>query len=211
MARRAGALLIVDEVAVGFGRTGRMFGCEHEGVRPDLMAVAKGLSGGYLPLAATLVTDDVYDAFLGDYSERKTFYHGHTYTGNPLGCAAALASLDVFETEQTLAGITPRAALVAERLAAMARLPHVGDCRQRGLMAGIELVADRDQKAPYDPALQVGHRVVLEARRRGLILRPLGDVIVIMPPLNIPVNILAEMLDIVSESITIVTNDVERG
>ena len=202
---REGVLLIADEVAVGFGRTGTMFACEHEGVRPDLLCLGKGITGGYLPVAATLATDEVYRAFLGDPASGRTFYHGHTYTGNPLGCAAGLASLRVFELERTLEGVRARAALMAGRLAAMAALEHVGDCRQRGLMAGVELVADRGAKTPYDPALRVGHRVILEARRRGLILRPLGDVIVLMPPLNIPMSVLAEMLDITAECIRIVT------
>jgi adenosylmethionine-8-amino-7-oxononanoate aminotransferase len=206
---RHGVLLIADEVAVGFGRTGTMFACEQEHVRPDLLCLGKGITGGYLPVAATLVSDEVYQAFLGDATSGRTFHHGHTYTGNPLGCAAGLASLDVFEYERTLDGIEPRAALVAERLAQWAAFEHVGDCRQRGLMAGVELVADRAAKTPHAPARRVSHRVILEARRRGLILRPLGDTIVLMPPLNIPLPVLDEMLDITAESIKTVTTDVE--
>jgi len=208
---RHGVLLIADEVAVGFGRTGTMFACEQEDVRPDLMCLGKGLTGGYLPVAATLATESVFQAFLGGPAGGRTFYHGHTYTGNALGCAAGLASLQVFEDERTLDGVQERGALLAEGLARMAGLPHVGDCRRRGLMAGVELVADPTEKAPYDPALRVGHRVILEGRRHGLIIRPLGDVVVLMPPLNIPLDVLAEMLDIVTESIRIVTNDVERN
>ena len=206
---RHGVLLIADEVAVGFGRTGSMFACEQEEVTPDLLCLGKGLTGGYLPVAATLATDAVFEAFLGNPASGRTFYHGHTYTGNPLGCAAALASLDVFEAEETLAGVAPRAALMAEALAGMADLPHVGDARQRGLMAGVELVADRSTKTPFDPARRVGHQVVLEARRRGLVIRPLGDVIVLLPPLNIPLDVLAEMLDSAAESIKIVTSHAE--
>lgn len=200
-------LLIADEVAVGFGRTGTMFACEQEDVRPDLLCLGKGLTGGYLPVAATLATDAVYAAFLGEPTSGRTFYHGHTYTGNPLGCAAALGSLAVFEEEETLAGLPARARLLAGCLARLSDFPHVGDCRQRGLMAGIELVADRATKAPFPPQARTGHRVILEARRRGLILRPLGDVIVLMPPLNIPLDVLGEMLDIAAESIRIVTSD----
>jgi adenosylmethionine-8-amino-7-oxononanoate aminotransferase len=135
-------LLIADEVAVGFGRTGRMFACEHEGVSPDLMCVAKGITGGYLPLAATFATQRIYDAFLGEPWEGRTFFHGHTYTGNPLACAAALASLDLFERNDLLADVRRKAAVLAELLEPVKALPHVGDVRQRGLMVGIELVAD---------------------------------------------------------------------
>ena len=185
LTRRYDVLLIADEVAVGFGRTGRMFACEHEGVAPDLMCVAKGLTGGYLPMAATLATDEIWQAFLGEYAQSKTFFHGHTYGGNPLGAAAALATLDVFDEEQTLARLPEKIARLAEHLQRIGRLPHVGHTRQCGLIAGIELVRDRATKEPYPWAQQHGKQVCARARAEGVLLRPLGDVLVIMPPLSI--------------------------
>ncbi len=149
-------LLIADEVAVGFGRTGTLFACEQEGVTPDFLCLAKGITGGYLPLAATLTTETVYAAFFGTAAEGKTFSHGHTYGGNPLGAAVALASLQVFDDEATLERLGPKVARLAERLAEFAARPHVGDVRQRGLIAGIELVADKTTKASYPSTAQVG-------------------------------------------------------
>ncbi|MGA7578694.1 MAG: adenosylmethionine--8-amino-7-oxononanoate transaminase [Desulfobaccales bacterium] len=183
--RRHQVLLIADEVAVGFGRTGKMFACQHEQVSPDLMCLAKGITGGYLPLAATLASDEIYRAFLGEYQEFKTFFHGHTYTGNPLAAAVGLASLDIFEKERLIEALVPKVELLTRLLAGMAGHPHVGDIRQRGLMVGIELVRDRGSREPWPPAQRIGHRVILAARRLGVILRPLGDVIVLMPPLSI--------------------------
>jgi adenosylmethionine-8-amino-7-oxononanoate aminotransferase len=191
---RHGALLICDEVATGFGRTGTMFACEQEGVSPDLLCLAKGLTGGYMPLAATLATDRIYEAFLGDHSALKTFFHGHTYTGNPLACAAALASLDVFERERTLVRIQPKIRLLSGWLAQVEKMPEVKEVRQRGLMVGIDL-------GEQDPELRLGHRVVLEARRRGVIVRPLGDVIVLMPPLSISKQDLRRLVEVVGQSI----------
>ncbi len=183
--RRHDVLLIADEVAVGFGRTGKMFACEHEQVSPDLMCLAKGITGGYLPLAATLATDEVYDAFLGEFAEFKTFFHGHTYTGNPLAAAVGVASLDIFEKDRVIEGLAPKIELLTRLLAGMADHPHVGDIRQRGLMVGIELVQDKASREAFPVARRVGHRVILAARKLGAILRPLGDVIVLMPPLCI--------------------------
>jgi adenosylmethionine-8-amino-7-oxononanoate aminotransferase len=200
-----GVLLIADEVATGFGRTGRMFACEHEGVTPDLMAVSKGLTGGYLPLAATLTTEKIYRAFLGRHDEWKTFFHGHSYTGNPLGCAVALASLAVFRRERTLATLQPKIRALARLLKPLRASAHVGDIRQRGFMVGIELVRDRATRSPYPLEQKIGHRVVMEARRRGLFLRPLGNVIVLMPPLTVTLRELARMVTIVGESIEAVT------
>ena len=185
LTRRYDVLLVADEVAVGMGRTGRMFACEHEQVAPDLLCVAKGLTGGYLPLAATLASDTIWRAFLGTYAESKSFFHGHTYGGNPLGAAAALATLEVFEEEQTLARLPAKIARLAEHLERIARLPHVGHVRQCGLMAGIELVRDVAAKEPYPWAEHGGIRVCQVAREQGVLLRPLGNVIVIMPPLAI--------------------------
>jgi adenosylmethionine-8-amino-7-oxononanoate aminotransferase len=191
---RHGVLLICDEVATGFGRTGTMFACEQEGVSPDLLCLAKGLTGGYMPLAATLATERIYEAFLGSHSDFKTFFHGHTYTGNPLACAAALASLDVFERERTLVRIQPKIRLLSDWLAQVEQMPEVAEVRQCGLMVGIDLGA-------HDPELRLGHRVVLEARRHGVIVRPLGDVIVLMPPLSISKLDLRRLVEAVGQSI----------
>lgn len=198
-------LLIADEVATGFGRTGRMFACAHEGVTPDLMAISKGLTGGYLPLAATLTTEEIYQAFLGDYGEWKTFFHGHSYTGNPLGCAVALANLEVFRTERTLTRLRARIAALSRLLRPLSRLAHVGDVRQRGYMVGIELVKDRVTREPYPLTDRAGHRVAMEARRRGLLIRPLGNVVVLMPPLITTIKDLGCMVATVRDSIRIVT------
>ncbi|MFH1389851.1 MAG: adenosylmethionine--8-amino-7-oxononanoate transaminase [Candidatus Margulisiibacteriota bacterium] len=202
-----GILLIVDEVATGFGRTGKMFACEHEGVSPDLMCVAKGITGGYLPLAATLTTDQIYNAFLGHFEENKTFFHGHTYTGNPLACAAALASLNLFKKEKVLANVKQISALLAKELPRFNQLAHVGDIRQCGTMVGIELFADKKRKIAYSAKTRLGHQVILEARKRGAILRPLGDVIVLMPPLSITQKELKELLAITHDSIKATTTD----
>ena len=198
-------LLICDEVATGFGRTGTMFAVEQEDVQPDFLCLAKGLSGGYLPLAATLTTEAVHQAFLGDVASARTFFHGHTFTGNPLACAAALASLRLFETERVLERMQRTLSVLAPKLAAVAELPQVGEVRQRGAMIGIELVRDRRTKESYAPADRVGHRVCLAARKHGVLLRPLGAVVVLMPPLSLtPAE--AELLgDAVHRSIAEVT------
>ncbi len=201
LCRKHGILMIADEVATGFGRTGRMFACEHEGITPDLMCVAKGITGGYLPLAATLVTDEIYEAFLGEYHEFKAFFHGHTYTANPLACSAALASLEVFEKERTLERLGPKIQYLERELERFWEIEAVGDIRQKGFMVGIELVEDPDTKKPFPPEEKVGQRVVLEARKRGVIIRPLGDVIVLMPPLAIEQWELGLLIEAVYESI----------
>ena len=199
---RHGVLLICDEVAVGFGRTGRMFACEHEGVTPDLMCVAKGITGGYLPLAATLATERVYEGFLGEHHDFRTFFHGHTYTGNPLACAAALATLDVFEEERTLENLQPKIELLGRLLEPVAELPMVSEVRRRGFMVGIEL-------SGYPIDARMGHKVTLEARARGAIVRPLGDVIVLMPPLAISEADLERLVVIVWEAIVEATSERE--
>lgn len=195
-------LLIADEVATGLGRTGTMLACQQEDVSPDFLCLAKGLTGGYLPLAATITTDEVYQAFLGAPSEYKAFCHGHTFTGNPVACAAALASLDLFETDQVLnklpAKIERLSALLRDRLATQ---PRVGDIRQKGLMVGIELVEDRDTARPHPPERQMGARVCHEARGHGVIVRNLGDVVVLMPPLSITSMELELLVDAVARSI----------
>src|SRR6267154_3999772 len=195
--RENGVLLICDEVATGFGRTGTLFACEQEEVVPDILCLAKGLSGGYLPLAATVTTEAVYESFLGPFESKKTFFHGHSYTGNPLACAAALASLRLFEEEGTLRHVRQMAERLAAGLKPLAKLKQVGDVRQRGLMIGIELVKDRATKEPYGYGERMGHRVCVAARKRELMLRPLGDVVVVMPPLSIApaeVDLLVEVL-----------------
>jgi adenosylmethionine-8-amino-7-oxononanoate aminotransferase len=198
-------LLIADEVATGFGRTGKMFACEHAGVGPDLMALGKGITGGYLPLAATLVTDEVYSAFLGNHSEQKTFFHGHTYTGNPLACAAAIASIGLFDKDDVLVEVAKKADLLAQKLRTVAQLDHVGDIRQLGLMVGIELVRDKQTREPYAWEERVGIRTITEARSRGVILRPLGNVIVLMPPLCITEEQLTTLVNVTVASIQAAT------
>lgn len=198
-------LLIADEVATGFGRTGRMFSCEHEAISPDILCLAKGITGGYLPLAATLTTEEVFNAFLGEYEEKKTFFHGHSYTGNPLACAAAVANLKVMKNERVLENLQSKVRLLSEALDGYRELEHVGDIRQLGMMVGIELVVDKATKEEYPFEDRIGIRVTKEARRRGLILRPLGNVIVLMPPLGISPDELSEILSITYDSIKAVT------
>jgi adenosylmethionine-8-amino-7-oxononanoate aminotransferase len=192
---RHGVFLICDEVATGFGRTGRMFACEHEGVAPDFLCLAKGLTGGYLPLAATLTTERVYEGFLGEHAEQRTFFHGHTYTANPLACAAALASLEVFERECTLQRLQVKIDLLGRWLERwIAPLAAVGAVRRRGFMTGIEL-------AGFPAQARIGHQVTLAARRRGAIIRPLGDVVVLMPPLSIAEADLRRLVEITAAAI----------
>lgn len=208
---RHGVFLAADEVATGFGRTGRMFACGHEGVSPDLMALAKGLTGGYLPAAATLTTETVFTGFHGTYAEKKTFFHGHTYTGNPLACAAGIASLDIFERENVLAGLQPKIAHLTERLDSVRGLAHVGDVRQAGLMVGIELVKNARTREPYPYSRKMGFRVCLEARKYGVIIRPLGDVIVLMPPLSISRKELDLLVDAAYAAVESITEGEPRG
>ena len=201
LTRDYGIPLICDEVAVGFGRTGTMFACEQEEVEPDLMCVAKGITGGYLPLAATLATDEIYGAFLGEPHEGRTFFHGHTYTGNPLACAAALASLHLFEERHVLKNVAEQAERLARRLEAFSGHPHVGEIRQKGMMVGIELVADPVTKQPFDPTRRMGHEVTLAGRKRGVVIRPLGDVVVLMPAPAMPGDLIDRLCDVTFESI----------
>jgi adenosylmethionine-8-amino-7-oxononanoate aminotransferase len=206
--RRNGILFVLDEVATGFGRTGKMFACEHAGVAPDILCLAKGITGGYLPLAATLATEEIFSAFLGEYKEYKTFFHGHTYTGNPLGCAAALANLELFERENIVEKMQPRIAYLHKRLnEEFLPLEHVGDVRQWGFMVGIELAEDKASRKKYPPEKRIGHRVILEARKRAVMIRPLGDIIILMPPLTITDEELAMLLDVVYDCIRAVTEE----
>jgi adenosylmethionine-8-amino-7-oxononanoate transaminase len=197
---RYNILLITDEVATGFGRTGSMFACDQEDISPDIMAVAKGITGGYLPLAATLASEEVYNGFYADYEDLKTLFHGHSYTGNQLGCSVALANLDLFEKERTIESLKEKIRFVARELERFKDLEHVGDVRHRGLMVGIELVRDKLTKEPYPLKEKRGIRVTFEARKRGMITRPLGDVLVFMPPLASTIDDLKEMLRILYES-----------
>lgn len=181
LTHRHDVLLVADEVATGFCRTGRLFACEHENVRPDLMCLGKGLTGGYLPVAATMATEEIFDAFCGEVADGKTFYHGHTFAGNALGCAAACASIDLIYSSRLLETLPAKSQRIRSALAALAEHPRVGDIRQCGMMVGIELVADRRTKRPLDVALRSGAAVCRAARKHGIIIRPLGDVVVLMP------------------------------
>ena len=182
-----------------------MFAYEHEEVSPDIMCLAKGITGGYLPLAATLTTQEIFNAFCDDYTAKKTFFHGHTYTGNPIGCAAALASLDLFEKDKVLEKLPHKVKVFSQCLKIFEELEHVGDIRQCGLMAGIELVKDRTKKQDYEYEEKIGVKVISEARKQGLIIRPLGSVIVLMPPLSITDEELKTLTDITYRSIKTVT------
>src|SRR6185369_5169117 len=202
---RFDVLMIADEVAVGFGRSGALFACGKYGITPDILALSKGISAGYLPLAATLTTRKVYDAFLGSYAELKTFFHGHTFTGNPIACAAALASLALFESDRLLEALEPKIEYLAQRLQGLLALSRVGDVRQEGMIGGIELVQDKKSRQPYHWEERVGVRVCLEARKHGLFLRPLGNVIVVFPPLSISLQELELLMDGIEASIRTVT------
>ena len=199
-------LMIADEVATGFGRTGKMFACEHEGVVPDIMCLSKGLTGGYLPLAATIANEEVYRAFLGEFRDLKTFFHGHSYTGNPLGCAAALACLDIFEKERTLESLVPKIGILETFLEDLSKLDNVGDVRHKGLMAGVELVKDKATREPYAWEEKMGWRVCHYALVNGVFLRPLGNVIVIMPPLAISIENLEQLFKVIKEGIIALTH-----
>jgi adenosylmethionine-8-amino-7-oxononanoate aminotransferase len=181
---RHGTLLIVDEVATGFGRTGKMFACEHEEVSPDVMAIAKGMTGGYLPLAATLATEEIFSAFLAPTHASRQFFHVHSYSGNALG-SAALANLEIFEKEDVLGRVARTSAHLGLRLEELRAHACVGDIRRRGLIAGVELVRDRATREPFDPLDRVGHLVCASMRKHGILLRPLGDTVVVMPPLSV--------------------------
>lgn len=205
---RYGILLIADEVAVGFGRTGTLFACEQEEVTPDLLCLGKGISGGYLPLAATLCTDAIYDAFLGPPSAGRSFYHGHTYTGNALACAAAIASLQLFESQRVLDSVRQNSLLIEESLSLLSDHPHVGQIRQKGILVGLEMVIDRQQKRPFDARLRMGHRVTLAARQRGAIIRPIGDVVTLIPAPAMPGELVRQLCQIAIESIDEATREV---
>jgi len=201
LTKRYDILLILDEVATGFGRTGSLFATEQEQVNPDILVLAKGLTGGYLPLAATLTSEALYEGFLGKYEELKTFFHGHTYTANPLACAAAVANLEIFEKKDILNTLPEKIDLIRKRLSELRDQAWVGDIRQKGLMVGIELVEDKKQKQGVPLHLKAGHRVTLKAREKGAIIRPLGNVIVLMPPLGMTQQELNQLMSVTIESI----------
>ena len=194
--RQHDVLLIADEVAVGFGRTGTLFACTQENVTPDFLCLAKGLTGGYLPLAATLTTDEVYEAFLGPPEAGRTFYHGHTYTGNPLGAAVALANLDLLEAPTGLPALPAKIERLRTHLERLRNFSVVGNVRQKGMMAGVELVRDRRTREPFPPQERMGARFCRLAREQGVLLRPLGDVVVVMPPLAIDLALLDRLGDV---------------
>jgi adenosylmethionine-8-amino-7-oxononanoate aminotransferase len=205
IAKEHDLLFITDEVATGFGRTGNMFACDEEKISPDFLCVAKGITGGYLPLAATLSTEEVFNGFLGQFDELKTFFHGHTYTGNPLACAVAVENIDLFKKDRVLQKLKHKIVNLSKGLERFKGLSHVGEVRQKGFMVGIELVKSRKTKRPYMPGEKIGQKVIWEARKRGVIMRPLGDVIVLMPPLAIDEPTLEILVDVTYESIKAVT------
>ncbi|MBS7531335.1 adenosylmethionine--8-amino-7-oxononanoate transaminase [Hazenella sp. IB182353] len=205
LCRQYEVLLIVDEVATGFGRTGKMFACEHENIQPDLLTVGKKLTGGYLPVAATITTDEIYEAFYGDFAEVKTFFHGHSYTGNQLGCAVALANFELYEQEDLISKVQERSLQLTDLLMPFQELSHVGEVRQLGLMVGIELVKDKQTKATYAYEEAIGATVCKRARELGLFTRPLDHVITFMPPLVVTQTELHDMTTILYQAIVDVT------
>jgi adenosylmethionine-8-amino-7-oxononanoate aminotransferase len=205
LTQQYGVLMIADEVAVGFGRTGKMFACEQEGVVPDLLCLGKGLSSGYLPIAATLTNETIYKAFLGKYNEGRTLHHGHTFSGNPLSCAAALASLDVFDEEQTLARLQAKIERLGEHLCRLAEHPHVATARQRGFIGALELTPNKASGGPYSATERRGWRTCRETLAHGVWLRPLGDVLYVMPPLAISIEELDKVMDTLAGAIDTVT------
>jgi adenosylmethionine-8-amino-7-oxononanoate aminotransferase len=198
-------LMIADEVATGFCRTGKMFACEHESVVPDIMCLSKGITGGYMSLAATISTDVIYNAFLGEFKDLKTFFHGHSYTGNPLACAAALECLNLFEKEEVIKTLKGKIEILEAWLKNVLTLQHVGDVRNIGLMAGVELVRDKKTKEPYGWEEKMVWRVAYQARENGVFIRPLGNVMVIMPPLSISEQNLNQLLKVIRDSIVKIT------
>jgi adenosylmethionine-8-amino-7-oxononanoate aminotransferase len=205
LTKKYGVLLIADEIAVGMGRTGRMFACEHEDVVPDFLCLGKGLTGGYLPMSATITNDAIYRAFLGSASEGRTLYHGHTYGGNPLAAAAALATIEVFDEEQTLAHLPAKIARLGKHLCRIAEHPHVCGVRQRGMLAAMELTTDKSRNSPYLVEERRAWRVCREALSRGVWIRPLGETLYVMPPLAISPAEIDELMETLGASIDAVT------
>lgn len=200
-------LLLVDEVATGFGRTGEMFACNHDSVTPDILILGKGLTSGYLPLSATITTQDIFDTFLGDYDELRTFFHGHSYSGNPLSCATAIANLEIFDEEKTISTIKASIRILDDQLKEFKGLKHVSDIRSKGLMAGIDLQEDPKKNIPYQLNERIGKKVCDMVRHEGVLIRPLGDTIVIMPPVSIKEKELKKLTKSIYKCIKIVTED----
>jgi adenosylmethionine---8-amino-7-oxononanoate aminotransferase len=205
LTREFDVLLIADEIAVGIGRTGTLFACEQEGVVPDFLCLGKGLTGGYLPMAATVTHNEIFRAFLGTHADARTLYHGHSYGGNPLAAAAALATLDIFDQEQTLARLPPKIARLGEHLCQLARHPHVVSTRQRGLIGALELTPDESTQVRYPAHERKAWQVCREALARGVWLRPLVDVLYVMPPLAISLEELDFMMETLGAAIDVVT------
>ena len=202
-------LMILDEVATGFGRTGKMFACEHENITPDILVLGKGLTGGYLPLSATITTQEVYDEFLGNYEDYKTFFHGHSYAGNPLSCAAARGNLEAFENNDTLEELQTKIEFLEDELKEFISLEHVGNVRNKGFMVGIELVKNKENAEPFEPGLKMGWKVADKALEDEVLIRPLGNVVVLMPPLGIHMDDLKKLLRVTYKSIKEVTENPE--
>ena len=200
LTKKYNVLLIIDEVATGFGRTGKLFACENEGICPDMMCLSKGITAGYMALGATMVTDEIYNTFLGEAAEYKTFYHGHSYTGNPLACAAGVAGLELFEKDDVIENLPPKMAVIAEHIQKMNTMKYVGNARQCGMLAGIELMHDKNLKIPFDSTLLMAGGICQTARKYGLIVRNIGDVIIFMPPLVSTVQQIEEMLSILEQA-----------
>ena len=200
-------LLILDEVTTGFGRTGEMFACDHDKITPDILVLGKGLTSGYLPLSATITTQDIFDTFLGDYEELKTFFHGHSYSGNPLSCATAIANLEIFDEEKTISKVKKTTEILEDELKEFKGLKHVSDIRSKGLMAGIDLKKDPNKNIPYELKERIGKKVCNLARKEGVLIRPLGDIIVIMPPISINQKELKKLTKSIYKCIKIVTED----
>jgi len=206
LTRKYDVLLIADEVAVGFGRTGSMFACEQEGVIPDILCMGKGLSGGYLPLAAAMTNDEIFSSFLGDYHEGRTLHHGHTFSGNALASAAALASIELFDEERTLENLPPKIERLGEHLCKLAEHQQVSSTRQCGFIGALELTRDKAIGAPYPAEQRAAWRVCRETLRRGVWLRPLADTLYVMPPLAISVEELDRVMDVLAAAIDNVTS-----
>ncbi|MBT89774.1 MAG: adenosylmethionine--8-amino-7-oxononanoate transaminase [Spirochaetales bacterium] len=200
-------LLLVDEVATGFGRTGEMFACNHDDITPDILILGKGLTSGYLPLSATITTQDVFDTFLGDYDELKTFFHGHSYSGNPLSCVTAIANLEIFDEEKTISKIKKSIRILDDELKEFKGLRHVSDIRSKGLIAGIDLQKNPKKNISYELNERIGKKVCDMARNEGVLIRPLDDTIVIMPPVSIKQKELKKLTKSIYKCIKIVTED----
>jgi len=195
---------IADEIAVGFGRTGRMFANEHAGVAPDFMCLSKGITGGYLPLSTVLTRDEIYEVFYDDYASLKAFLHSHSYTGNALACALAVEVLDIFEEERILERLEPKMALLDASASTFENMPEVGEVRRCGMVAAVEMVQDKTRKTPFPWQQRRGYQVYQKALDMGALLRPLGNVVYFMPPLTIEEDTLEELIDIAYRAIVAV-------